>query len=83
MKINAARLVTKTPWRLQKMKAGLTANSSAVALAASGPPRRQATRQVNSRVSAPVSRDSQRRATTFAPPMARNGTARATFSAPI
>ena len=71
------------PWRLQKMNAGFTASNSAVALAASGPPRCQATRQVTARVSAPVSRDSQRSATTFTPPMARNGAARTTFSAPI
>ena len=50
MKISAVRLVTKTPCRLQKMKAGFTASNSAVALAASGPPRRQATRQVTTRV---------------------------------
>ena len=83
MKSNAVRLVTKMPCRLQKTNEGLTARRSAVAAAASGPPSRQATRQVSSNVSAAMSSGNPRSATTFTPPSARNGVASNTFRLPM
>ena len=83
MNSSAVRLVTKMPWRLQKMNEGLTANRSAVAAAATGPPRRNASRAVSKSVSAAMTRGSQRSAGTVTPPSARNGVASSTLSAPM
>jgi hypothetical protein len=51
--------------------------------AATTPPRRSATRQVSTRVSAPIRMGSQRSAMTLTPPIDKNGVASSTLSAPI